>query len=113
MSAQWKEKPPMAEDNSSGSSSSPTPGDTLPWNLPKHQRTKRTKAAAGGNGSVLDPAERAVLRIAEELPLWPGTEDLAVPRFSAALRSGGSPPELESWLKAKRGRCYPIGPMVR
>uniref|UniRef100_A0A8C6XDD7 Plectin n=1 Tax=Naja naja TaxID=35670 RepID=A0A8C6XDD7_NAJNA len=66
MSAQWKEKPPMAEDNSSGSSSSPTPGDTLPWNLPKHQRTKRTKAAAGGNGSVLDPAERAVLRIADE-----------------------------------------------
>lgn len=54
----------MAEDNSSGSSGSPTPGDTLPWNLPKHQRTKRTKAAAGGNGSVLDPAERAVLRIA-------------------------------------------------
>lgn len=54
----------MAEDNSSGSSGSPTPGDTLPWNLPKHQRTKRTKAGAGSNGSVLDPAERAVLRIA-------------------------------------------------
>ncbi|XP_060538119.1 plectin isoform X24 [Pantherophis guttatus] len=66
MSGRWKEKPPMAEDNSSGSSGSPTPGDTLPWNLPKHQRTKRTKAAAGGNGSVLDPAERAVLRIADE-----------------------------------------------
>ncbi|KAK9402787.1 plectin-like [Crotalus adamanteus] len=64
MSARWKEKPPMAEENSSGSSGSPTPGDTLPWNLPKHQRSKRTKAAAGGNGSVLDPAERAVLRIA-------------------------------------------------
>ncbi|XP_058035009.1 plectin isoform X29 [Ahaetulla prasina] len=66
MSGRWKEKPPMAEDNSSGSSGSPTPGDTLPWNLPKHQRTKRTKAAVGGNGSVLDPAERAVLRIADE-----------------------------------------------
>ncbi|KAM3841395.1 plectin isoform 15-T15 [Vipera latastei] len=66
MAARWKEKPPMAEDNSSGSSGSPTPGDTLPWNLPKHQRTKRTKATAGGNGSVLDPAERAVLRIADE-----------------------------------------------
>ncbi|KAM6458459.1 plectin isoform 21-T22 [Liasis olivaceus] len=66
MSSRWKEKVPMAEDNSSGSSGSPSPGDTLPWNLPKHQRTKRTKAAAGGNGSVLDPAERAVLRIADE-----------------------------------------------
>lgn len=70
MSARWKEKPPMAEDNSSGSSGSPTPGDTLPWNLPKHQRTKRTKATAGGNGSVLDPAERAVLRIAGRRGGW-------------------------------------------
>ncbi|XP_044309224.1 plectin isoform X3 [Varanus komodoensis] len=66
MSARRKEKPKMAEDTSSGgSSSSPNPGDTLPWNLPKHQRTKRTKAAAG-NGTVLDPAERAVIRIADE-----------------------------------------------
>lgn len=53
----------MAEESSSGSSSSPSPGDTLPWNLAKHQRTKRTKATAG-NGTVLDPAERAVIRIA-------------------------------------------------
>ncbi|XP_068524243.1 plectin isoform X23 [Anas acuta] len=55
----------MAEESSSGSSSSPSPGDTLPWNLAKHQRTKRTKATAG-NGTVLDPAERAVIRIADE-----------------------------------------------
>ncbi|XP_072707811.1 plectin isoform X26 [Ciconia boyciana] len=55
----------MAEESSSGSSGSPGPGDTLPWNLAKHQRSKRTKAAAG-NGTVLDPAERAVIRIADE-----------------------------------------------
>lgn len=53
----------MAEESSSGSSGSPGAGDTLPWNLPKHQRSKRAKAAAG-NGTVLDPAERAVIRIA-------------------------------------------------
>ncbi|XP_066482563.1 LOW QUALITY PROTEIN: plectin [Tiliqua scincoides] len=65
MSAQQKEKTRMAEESSSGSSGSPSPGDTLPWNLPKHQRTKRTKSASG-NGTVLDPAERAVIRIADE-----------------------------------------------
>ncbi|XP_077404420.1 plectin a isoform X4 [Vanacampus margaritifer] len=42
---------------------SPSPGDTLPWNLPKHQRIKRSKSASG---DVLDPAERAVIRIADE-----------------------------------------------
>ncbi|KAJ0065948.1 hypothetical protein NL108_000208 [Boleophthalmus pectinirostris] len=41
--------------------STPCPGDTLPWNLPKHQRVKRSKSASG---DVLDPAERAVIRIA-------------------------------------------------
>nr|XP_020735292.1 dystonin-like isoform X2 [Odocoileus virginianus texanus] len=43
-------------------SASPAPGDTLPWNLPKHERSKRKTHG----GSVLDPAERAVLRIADE-----------------------------------------------
>ncbi|XP_043919283.1 dystonin isoform X2 [Protopterus annectens] len=38
---------------------SPAPGDTLPWNLPRHRRKIQ-------GGSVLDPAERAVLRIADE-----------------------------------------------
>ncbi|XP_041102404.1 microtubule-actin cross-linking factor 1-like [Polyodon spathula] len=55
-----------AEESSSGGSSSPSPGDTLPWNLSKHQRTKRSKSASG-NGTVLDAAERAVLRIAGSL----------------------------------------------
>ncbi|KAF4788771.1 hypothetical protein TURU_157806 [Turdus rufiventris] len=55
----------MAEESSSGSSGSPGAGDTLPWNLGKHQRSQRAKAAAG-NGTVLDPAERAVIRIAAE-----------------------------------------------
>lgn len=50
---------PPAEQSSSERSSSP--GDTLPWNLPKHQRVKRSKSASG---DVLDPAERAVIRIA-------------------------------------------------
>lgn len=39
----------------------PCPGDTLPWNLSKHQRIKRSKSTSG---EVLDPAERAVIRIA-------------------------------------------------
>uniref|UniRef100_A0A8C7HLY5 Plectin-like n=1 Tax=Oncorhynchus kisutch TaxID=8019 RepID=A0A8C7HLY5_ONCKI len=43
----------------------PCPGDTLPWNLDKHQRVKRSKSASG-SGDVLDPAERAVIRIADE-----------------------------------------------
>uniref|UniRef100_A0A3B3QP35 Microtubule actin crosslinking factor 1 n=1 Tax=Paramormyrops kingsleyae TaxID=1676925 RepID=A0A3B3QP35_9TELE len=37
------------------------PGDTLPWNLAKHERGKRKN-----QGSVLDPAERAVVRVADE-----------------------------------------------
>ncbi|KAM6355830.1 dystonin-like [Podargus strigoides] len=41
---------------------SPAPGDTLPWNLPKHERSKRKIQGS----SVLAPAERAVLRIADE-----------------------------------------------
>ncbi|XP_029298758.1 plectin a isoform X2 [Cottoperca gobio] len=41
----------------------PSPGDTLPWNLPKHHRIKRSKSASE---NVLDPAERAVIRIADE-----------------------------------------------
>ncbi|CAL8257405.1 unnamed protein product [Lota lota] len=43
-------------------SASPAPGDTLPWNLPRHERSKRKIQG----GSILDPAERAVLRIADE-----------------------------------------------
>lgn len=35
------------------------PGDTLPWNLSKHERRKRKS-----QNSVLDPAERAVVRVA-------------------------------------------------
>ncbi|XP_042313307.1 dystonin [Sceloporus undulatus] len=51
------------EDFSQKSGSlSPAPGDTLPWNLPKHERSKRKIQG----GSILDPAERAVLRIADE-----------------------------------------------
>ncbi|XP_062342512.1 plectin a isoform X6 [Osmerus eperlanus] len=54
-----------SEDSSSELSmtSSPSPGDTLPWNLPKHHRLKRSKSASG---VILDPAERAVIRIADE-----------------------------------------------
>ncbi|XP_036411412.1 microtubule-actin cross-linking factor 1 [Megalops cyprinoides] len=37
------------------------PGDTLPWNLSRHERRKRKS-----QDSVLDPAERAVVRVADE-----------------------------------------------
>ncbi|XP_069582844.1 dystonin isoform X4 [Ranitomeya imitator] len=51
------------EDSSQKSgSASPAPGDTLPWNLPRHERCKRKTSGV----AVLDPAERAVLRIADE-----------------------------------------------
>ncbi|ROL32972.1 Microtubule-actin cross-linking factor 1, isoforms 1/2/3/5 [Anabarilius grahami] len=53
-----RDLPPVEQSSSERSSS---PGDTLPWNLPKHQRVKRSKSASG---DVLDPAERAVIRIA-------------------------------------------------
>ncbi|KAJ8334748.1 hypothetical protein SKAU_G00403870 [Synaphobranchus kaupii] len=39
------------------------PGDTLPWNLSRHERRKRKS-----QDSVLDPAERAVVRVAGLLP---------------------------------------------
>ncbi|XP_074754371.1 plectin-like isoform X15 [Athene noctua] len=55
----------MAEESSSGGSAPPGAGDTLPWNLGRHQRARRPRAAAG-SGTVLDPAERAVIRIADE-----------------------------------------------
>lgn len=62
-----------SEESSSDLSSvsySPSLGDTLPWNLPKHHRIKRSKSASG---DVLDPAERAVIRIAgKSLFLLPG-----------------------------------------
>ncbi|XP_056439537.1 microtubule-actin cross-linking factor 1, isoforms 1/2/3/4/5-like isoform X1 [Gadus chalcogrammus] len=53
----------------SGGSLSPCPsgpqggpaGSTLPWNLAKHERRKRKS-----QDSVLDPAERAVVRVADE-----------------------------------------------
>ncbi|XP_069847704.1 plectin isoform X12 [Dipodomys merriami] len=65
MSAEDSEARP-AESGSNGSSGSPSPGDTLPWNLGKTQRSRRSGGGAGANGSVLDPAERAVIRIADE-----------------------------------------------
>ncbi|XP_052389484.1 plectin-like isoform X2 [Carassius gibelio] len=52
-----------SEESASDLSSSPFPGDTLPWNLPKHQRIKRSKSASE---DVLDSAERAIIRIADE-----------------------------------------------
>ncbi|KAB5586393.1 hypothetical protein PHYPO_G00001080 [Pangasianodon hypophthalmus] len=48
------------------STSDRTPGDTLPWNLSKYQKVRRSKSASA---EVLDPAERAVIRIAGGLRL--------------------------------------------
>ncbi|XP_029700388.1 microtubule-actin cross-linking factor 1-like [Takifugu rubripes] len=50
-----------SEERSSDPKCCSSPGDTLPWNLPRHHRMKRSKSASG---DVLDPAERAVIRIA-------------------------------------------------
>lgn len=57
---------PSFRSERSGGSLSPCPsglvgppGDTLPWNLSKHERRKRKS-----QDSVLDPAERAVVRVA-------------------------------------------------
>lgn len=59
---------PSFRSERSGGSLSPCPsglvglpGDTLPWNLSKHERRKRKS-----QNSVLDPAERAVVRVAGE-----------------------------------------------
>lgn len=63
-----------SEESSSDLSSvsyAPAPGDTLPWNLPKHHRIKRSKSASG---DVLDPAERAVIRIAGKVENIGGRE---------------------------------------
>uniref|UniRef100_A0A8D0L0X0 Microtubule-actin cross-linking factor 1 n=1 Tax=Sphenodon punctatus TaxID=8508 RepID=A0A8D0L0X0_SPHPU len=51
----------------SGSLSPCPPGDTLPWNLPLHEQKKRKS-----QDSVLDPAERAVVRVAgkKTCPRW-------------------------------------------
>ncbi|XP_063087307.1 plectin isoform X28 [Cavia porcellus] len=66
MSGEDSEVRTVAESGSNGGSGSPSPGDTLPWNLGKTQRSRRSGGGSGGNGSVLDPAERAVIRIADE-----------------------------------------------
>ncbi|XP_055401544.1 plectin isoform X15 [Bubalus kerabau] len=66
MSCEDQEVRAVVEDGSNGGSGSPSPGDTLPWNLEKTQRSRRGGGGPGGNGSVLDPAERAVIRIADE-----------------------------------------------
>ncbi|XP_069394068.1 plectin isoform X33 [Paralichthys olivaceus] len=58
-----RDQTPLEEDYGERSTDAPCPGDTLPWNLSKHQRVKRSKSASG---DVLDPAERAVIRIADE-----------------------------------------------
>lgn len=57
-----------SEESSSELSSSPFPGDTMPWNLSKHHQIKRSKSTSG-DVHVLDSAERAVLRIAGKLGL--------------------------------------------
>uniref|UniRef100_A0A3Q1JVK5 Plectin b n=1 Tax=Anabas testudineus TaxID=64144 RepID=A0A3Q1JVK5_ANATE len=57
------DRTPLEDSYYGERSSVPCHGDTLPWNLSKHQRVKRSKSTSG---EVLDPAERAVIRIADE-----------------------------------------------
>ncbi|XP_010725765.2 microtubule-actin cross-linking factor 1-like, partial [Meleagris gallopavo] len=68
-SADLSEEEDLSQKSGTGS---PAPGDTLPWNLPKHERSKRKIHG----GSVLDPAERAVLRIAGKGRMGPTREAL-------------------------------------
>ncbi|CAG07922.1 unnamed protein product [Tetraodon nigroviridis] len=56
---------PTQEEGSEQQIGGPWRGDTLPWNLSRHQRIKRSKSTSG---EVLDPAERAVIRIAGGTP---------------------------------------------
>lgn len=65
-------------------SASPAPGDTLPWNLPKHERSKRKIHG----GSVLDPAERAVLRIAGKGTGKGWSPQGELPKFTHQLQGG-------------------------
>uniref|UniRef100_A0A670ZFK0 Microtubule actin crosslinking factor 1 n=1 Tax=Pseudonaja textilis TaxID=8673 RepID=A0A670ZFK0_PSETE len=65
-SASYRSEPSCKSERSyrserSGSLSPCPPGDTLPWNLPLHEQKKRKS-----QDSVLDPAERAVVRVADE-----------------------------------------------
>lgn len=60
-----KDRTPQ-EDSCGARDGVPCLGDTLPWNLSKHQRVKRSKSASA---EVLDPAERAVIRIAGKMTL--------------------------------------------
>lgn len=80
-------------------SASPAPGDTLPWNLPKHERCKRKIHG----GSVLDPAERAVLRIAGT-GRGRGDEGGNAPPFGA--RGAGSPSPHRPGLCSPRARMF-------
>ncbi|KAJ8411603.1 hypothetical protein AAFF_G00164110 [Aldrovandia affinis] len=80
MMERWEKQKDWWEEGSSdrsSSSCSPQPGDTLPWNMAKHQRLKRSQSASG---EVLDPAERAIFRIAAQSP---------TDRRSLAARVGG------------------------
>lgn len=73
----------------SGSLSPCPPGDTLPWNLPLHEQKKRKS-----QDSILDPAERAVVRVA-------GKENSSLPKFKQVVsedeRSTGSRVPLDSF----------------
>ncbi|XP_078712026.1 uncharacterized protein LOC144931702 [Lampetra fluviatilis] len=85
------------EDSSSCSSSgqasgsqSLSAGDTLPWNLPRHHRMKRKVATDG----VLDPADRAVIRLAAGAARDSATVEARMvvdaPLFGAASSSSSS-----------------------
>lgn len=85
--ATWKDRLKehnLPEEDDGDALRVPCPGDTLPWNLPKHQRIKRSKSASG---EVLDPAERAVIRIAGG-KCWPFNWDSEVSGHRDGIWSG-------------------------
>ncbi|TNN57451.1 Microtubule-actin cross-linking factor 1, isoforms 1/2/3/5 [Liparis tanakae] len=94
-----------SEESSSALTSlsySSSPGDTLPWNLPKHHRMKRSKSASG---DVMDPTERAVIRIAvpmgEEFNLLVGLSGSSV---SVRRAECDSPPQHIPWWVSSPSR---------
>lgn len=79
---------PSFRSERSGGSLSPCPsglvglpGDTLPWNLSKHERRKRKS-----QNSVLDPAERAVVRVAGKEIFVLGHQLRLSPNWSSTVR---------------------------
>ncbi|KAJ6663466.1 hypothetical protein lerEdw1_009545 [Lerista edwardsae] len=86
----------------SGSLSPCPPGDTLPWNLPLHEQKKRKS-----QDSVLDPAERAVVRVAVA-----SLADSFQCHFQSGSDSGAGPPRRWSPALCPQMAAPYLGPLA-